>query len=99
MRLSLAAKLMGCSRSQAYRRLRQYAVFSDGPGTRLEVDSARVYKFIANERVGKDPMVPELAAILEKLSALDQGNESLVAAAGRTQRLLAKLAARMGIDV
>jgi hypothetical protein len=99
MRLSLAAKLMGCSRTQAYRRLRQYAVFSDGPGSRLEVDSARVYKFIANERIGKDPMVPELAAILEKLTALDEANENVAAAAGRTQKLLVKIATRMGIDV
>jgi len=70
IRLAAAAKIMGCSRRTAYRRLRQFAVFSDGSKGRLEVDSARVFKIIANDRYGELPIIPELQGIGDELQGL-----------------------------
>lgn len=96
MRISTAAKMMGVSRSQAYRRLRQYAVFSDGPGSRLEIDSARVFKLIANERLGEQPMMPELRRINEKLDDADANFEGLAKHLGEALRMVRRIAQKVG---
>jgi len=77
IRLAAAAKMLGCSRASAYRRLRQFAVFSDGPRSPLEVDSARVFKLIANDRLGELPIVPELQSINDAIEAQNQVLERL----------------------
>ena len=77
IRLSAAAKILGCSRASAYRRLRQFAVYSDGPKSPLEVDSARVFKLLANDRLGELPIVPELQNIHEMLEAQTNALERL----------------------
>ena len=96
IRIAAAAKMMGVSRAQAYRRLRQYAVFSDGPGSRLEIDSARVYKLIANERLGEQPMMPELRRINEKLDESDDNFEGLAKHLGETLRVVRRIAQKLG---
>lgn len=78
IRLAAAPAIMGCSRASAYRRLRQFAVFSDGPGSPLEVDSARVFKLLASDRLGELPIVPELQNIHETLEAQNDVLERLV---------------------
>lgn len=99
MRLSLAAKVMGKSRAYAYRKLRQYAVFSEGPNPRLEVDSARVFKLIANERLGELPILPEARTIIEKLESIDAGQEKLYEVIGAMRTALIKVAGRQGVAV
>ncbi len=89
--------MMGVSRAAGYRRLRQYAVFSDGPGSPLEIDSARVYKLIANERLGEQPMMPELRRINEKLDDADANFEGLAKHLGETLRTVRRIATKLGV--
>lgn len=77
IRLAAAPAMMGCSRASAYRRLRQFAVFSDGPGSPLEVDSARVFKLLAVDRMGELPIIPELQRIHETLEAQTEALDRL----------------------
>ena len=92
IRLAAAAKIMGCSRASAYRRLRQFAVYSDGPKSPLEVDSARVFKLIAADRLGELPIVPELQNIHEMLEAQNSVLERLT-------RGVVALARKAGVHV
>lgn len=92
IRLATAAKILGCSRASVYRRLRQYAVYSDGPKSPLEIDSSRVFKLLANDRLGELPIVPELQNIHDMLEAQNEVLERLA-------RGVAALAQKVGTRV
>jgi len=90
--LAEAARLLGCSKSTARRKLKRLATFRGAPRGALEIKVSDLLHIIARERGSELPMLPELLAIREEM-------ESMTGALVRVAKGITKVGSKLGVKV